>query len=179
MNIKSFRIRKYRNVEDSGEIELLDKLTCIVGKNQSGKSALLKALHKFNPHKAEPYDMRREWPRGQRTVRDPKQIVCEVRFALDTVDLEHLAKLTAQTMTATEVLITKDYEGNFEINFPEQPALFPEALHPNDIDKACEALVQPGDAVGDQFRTAARESIEEAKRLAKEGRFSELSALRA
>jgi len=106
MNIKSFRIRKYRNVEDSGEIELLDKLTCIVGKNQSGKSALLKALHKFHPHKPEPYDMRREWPRGQRTIRDLKQIVCEVRFTLENAELEHLADLTAQPMVATEVLIT-------------------------------------------------------------------------
>jgi len=51
-------------------------------------------------------------------------------------------------------------------------------MHPNDIDKACEALVQPGDAVGGPFAETARAFIEEAKRLAKEGRFSDLSALR-
>ncbi len=64
MRIHSYRVRKYRNVEDSAEIRLLDGLTCIVGENQSGKTALLRAVHKFNPHKAEPYDMRREWARG-------------------------------------------------------------------------------------------------------------------
>ncbi len=178
MKIKGFRIRKYRNVEDSSEIELLDKLSCIVGKNQSGKSALLKALHKFHPHRAEPYDMRREWPRGQRNLRDPKQIVCEVRFTLEGAELTDLAALTAQPMVTSEVVITKDYEGNFEINFPDQPALFPDAMHPNDIDKACEALAPPEDGVGDPFADAARECIDEAKRLAKEGRFSDLSALR-
>ena len=34
MDIISFRVRKYRNIQDSGEVELLDRLTCIVGKNQ-------------------------------------------------------------------------------------------------------------------------------------------------
>ena len=66
MQLKAFRVQKFRNIEDSGEIELLDALTCVVGKNQAGKSALLRALHKFNPHLPAPYDMRREWPRGQR-----------------------------------------------------------------------------------------------------------------
>jgi len=82
MKILSFRVRKYRNIEDSNEIKLLDNLTCIVGKNQSGKTAILRALYKFNPHEPDPYDMRREWPRGQRTSRNSKQIVCEVRFEL-------------------------------------------------------------------------------------------------
>ena len=41
MQLKSFRVQKYRNIEDSGEVELLDALTCVVGKNQAGKSALL------------------------------------------------------------------------------------------------------------------------------------------
>ena len=66
MQRKAFRVQKFRNIEDSGEVELLDALTCVVGKNQAGKSALLRALHKFNPHLPAPYDMRREWPRGQR-----------------------------------------------------------------------------------------------------------------
>ena len=62
MQLKAFRVQKFRNIEDSGEVELLDALTCVVGKNQAGKSALLRALHKFNPHLPAPYDMRREWP---------------------------------------------------------------------------------------------------------------------
>ena len=38
MDIVSFRVRKYRNIQDSGEVELLDRLTCMVGKNQAGTS---------------------------------------------------------------------------------------------------------------------------------------------
>ena len=49
-------------------------LTVLVGKNESGKTALLKALHKFNPFKPEPYATR-EWPRGHRDARSADQVV--------------------------------------------------------------------------------------------------------
>jgi AAA15 family ATPase/GTPase len=41
MQLTAFRILKYRNIEDSGLVKLADRLTCIVGKNQSGKTNLL------------------------------------------------------------------------------------------------------------------------------------------
>ena len=42
MQLTAFRIFKYRNIEDSGLINLFDRLTCIVGKNQSGRTNLLR-----------------------------------------------------------------------------------------------------------------------------------------
>ena len=47
------------------------------------------------PHRPEPYDMRREWPRGQRTDRNKNQVVCEVHFALSPEELETLAQIAA------------------------------------------------------------------------------------
>jgi hypothetical protein len=43
VRVESFRVRKFRNIQDSGEVRLDDRLTCLVGKNQSGKTALLEA----------------------------------------------------------------------------------------------------------------------------------------
>ena len=131
MHLKAFRVKKFRNIEDSGEVELLDALTCVVGKNQAGKSALLRALHKFNPHLPDPYDMRSEWPRGQRTQRNNKQAVCEVRFTLSPEEVKKLAEIVGQEVSDENVVVTKDYEGNYEIEFPEDSALFPSALHPS------------------------------------------------
>jgi recombinational DNA repair ATPase RecF len=37
---KEFRIRNFRNIDDSGWIEL-DRVTALVGRNESGKTALL------------------------------------------------------------------------------------------------------------------------------------------
>lgn len=43
------RIQNYRSVEDSGEICFQEDVTCLVGKNESGKTAVLQALHLLNP----------------------------------------------------------------------------------------------------------------------------------
>ena len=151
VQLKAFRVQKFRNIEDSGEVELLDALTCVVGKNQAGKSALLRALHKFNPHRPEPYDMRREWPRGQRTDRNDQQVVCEVHFTLTPKELETLGEIGGQALSGTEVVVTRNYEGNFEVQFPKDPTLFPCALHPDLIESTCQELSEPTEEVGETF----------------------------
>jgi predicted ATP-dependent endonuclease of OLD family len=176
MLIEFFRIRKYRNIQDSGEIPV-EKLTCIVGKNQSGKTALLRALHRFNPYEPEDYDINREWPRGERKQKNPKQVVCEVRFKLDEEEKTKLAELTSEKVNAESVLVTKDYEGNFEVQFPDFPSLFPGNFHPNDIDELCKDFSGPSQPVSPDFKVLAQKCIEETKRLAREGKYTELSKL--
>ena len=61
-----FRVQNFRNIDDSDWISL-EKVTAFVGRNESGKTSLLKALHKFNPASAEPYDPQREFPRDRYT----------------------------------------------------------------------------------------------------------------
>jgi predicted ATP-dependent endonuclease of OLD family len=63
MKLKSFRVKLFRNIIDSGEI-LVDDVTCLVGKNEAGKSAVLQALHQLNPAKPEvTLDLLDEYPR--------------------------------------------------------------------------------------------------------------------
>ena len=47
MRIKKVRIRNFRSIIDSGEISLDDKITVLLGKNEQGKTNLLKALESF------------------------------------------------------------------------------------------------------------------------------------
>ena len=48
MEIKSFRIRNYRSIKDSGVCHLSgDDITILAGKNESGKTAILEALEDF------------------------------------------------------------------------------------------------------------------------------------
>ena len=49
MILRSIRVRKYKSFLDSGEVEIQPDVTCLVGKNESGKSALLQALYRLNP----------------------------------------------------------------------------------------------------------------------------------
>jgi hypothetical protein len=71
----------YKGILDSGWVEAVP-LTVIVGKNEAGKTSLLRALHKLNPKSPMPYDINREWPRGHRDMKSKDQVVCTARFAL-------------------------------------------------------------------------------------------------
>lgn len=54
MKLKSVRVRMFRNILDSSEVVIDDKVTCLVGKNESGKSAFLNALWRLNPARMNP-----------------------------------------------------------------------------------------------------------------------------
>src|SRR5208337_757729 len=64
MRMKKVRVRDFRCIEDSNEFSL-DAVTCLVGKNESGKTAILKALHKLKPEdeKTERFDPARDYPK--------------------------------------------------------------------------------------------------------------------
>ncbi len=65
MKLRTFRVRDFRSVRDSGEIEVEAGQTCLVGKNESGKTALLQALYRTNPVVEEHarYDPVTEYPK--------------------------------------------------------------------------------------------------------------------
>ena len=48
MRLTKVRITNFQSVQDSNEFEIGD-VTCLVGKNEAGKTALLKALYRLNP----------------------------------------------------------------------------------------------------------------------------------
>ena len=62
MKLKSFRIADFHCILDSDWVEIND-IGILVGKNESGKTSMLKALHKFKPFQLESYAIEREWPR--------------------------------------------------------------------------------------------------------------------
>lgn len=48
MQLKSFHIRNFRSINDSGEVDV-SRITALLGRNESGKSNVLRALHSLNP----------------------------------------------------------------------------------------------------------------------------------
>ena len=54
MKLTSVHIRMFRNILDSTEVKIEEKVTCLVGKNESGKSAFLNALWRLNPARTNP-----------------------------------------------------------------------------------------------------------------------------
>ena len=49
MKLKTVRIDHFKHVLDSTEVAIQPDITCLVGKNESGKSAFLEALRRLKP----------------------------------------------------------------------------------------------------------------------------------
>ena len=64
MKLTKVQITNFRSIWDSTEFEI-DDVTCLVGKNESGKTALLQALYKLNPINQgdRDFDARMDYPR--------------------------------------------------------------------------------------------------------------------
>jgi hypothetical protein len=161
-----------------GLITLADRLTCVVGKNQSGKTNLLKALQKFNPvEKTVKYGVRSDWPRGGRRAKDETQVVCEAHFDLDA-ELDELAGLTdSAVQIPKKVVVSRNYAGQYAVDFPEHPDFFASRAHRNDVDQICAKMAVPSTAVGEAFLRASGECVADAKQTAHQGQFVELAKL--
>ena len=146
---KRFKVTNYRNIDDSGWVPL-DRVTAFVGRNESGKTALLKALHKFNPATPEPYNPQREFPR-ERFTRDFKKAddwpVCAVEFDLSATFRATLKK-DLGTEIPSKAVCTRSYDGSLDISYdtaisddPVLPAEFSNAL--DTFLKAARRLAAP------------------------------------
>ncbi len=153
MKAVKFRVQNYRNIDDSGWIEL-DQITAFVGRNESGKTALLTALHKFNPGTQEPYDALREFPRDRYTSdyvsngsRDEDWPVCSVLFAIPEELQNEIASLMNGDMNPpSHVKLTRYYDGSLAYEY--EPVISESPVSPQSVIDAL-----------DEFRVGAR-SIE-------------------
>ncbi len=112
MILKKFRVQKYKAVQDTGWIGI-ENLTVLVGKNEAGKTTILKALHKLNPFEPEPFKINEDWPRGMRKERDEEQIVCSVIFEADKKAFNDV--LYKEAGDTFEVLVEKNYKNELFI----------------------------------------------------------------
>lgn len=118
MQLTSFRVRKFRNIIDSGEIKVDESVTCLVGMNESGKTAVLSALHRLNPVDDAKFDEQRDYPRWllsrdrrEGTIGDAVPI--EATFTLDDADLAVLEDaLGPGVVTGSEITVSRRYNSD-------------------------------------------------------------------
>jgi len=98
MRLVKARVQMYRSVIDTGEFEVENGKTILVGPNEAGKTVILQALQKLNaPEGVEGFDPLRDYPRSQynkdirRGLVDASDVtVVEGHFQLESPDLEGL-----------------------------------------------------------------------------------------
>lgn len=97
MKLMSFRVRKFRNIIDSGLITVETDVTCLVGMNEAGKTAVLTALNRLNPTDGDSFTVQQDYPRWLLT-RDrradvvDKTVPIEATFKVTQDDAEVVAK---------------------------------------------------------------------------------------
>ena len=65
MRLTAVTLQLYRNFVEAQRISIEDDVTCLVGKNESGKTTILKALHRLKPANGDDttFDLTTEYPR--------------------------------------------------------------------------------------------------------------------
>ena len=115
MRLSRFRVRKFRNIIDTGEIDVDEAVTCLVGMNESGKTAVLSALHRLNPIDGEGFDEQRDYPRWLLSKDRREGVISDASpisatFELEPEDRELLeAEVGAGVFTANEITVSRKY----------------------------------------------------------------------
>jgi hypothetical protein len=90
MHLANFKVTKYRNIWDSGWIDV-NKITAFVGQNEAGKSNLFEALYRINPFVPnEGYNIDEDWPVDDWGNKDASALVCEAEFSLTAAETRAL-----------------------------------------------------------------------------------------
>jgi len=128
MKLIKIHIKKYQSIKDSNEFDVSD-ITCLVGKNEAGKTSILKALYKLNPiiSTDSKFDDTDDYPRSE--VEDYKhdiatgkikpQIVVDAIFELEDEDIEELFEELGENVLSSNTLeLSKGYDNvlHFGIN---------------------------------------------------------------
>jgi energy-coupling factor transporter ATP-binding protein EcfA2 len=117
MKLKSAQVTNFRSAEDTGSF-LLDPVTCLVGKNEAGKSAVLMALASLNPHPSTPIALQKErdYPRRYLTKYQERHegaeaVAVSTVWTLDEADVAPVsAEFGEQAFTSREVEIIRRYD---------------------------------------------------------------------
>ena len=117
MILKSVQIQKYKSIMDSTIVEIESGITCLVGKNESGKTSFLEALYRLNPlptgHHTDFKELR-DYPRRYRSrdqAQIPKTIPVTATFELDETDTKLLAQQFGDGVLSTSTItISKNYD---------------------------------------------------------------------
>jgi ABC-type branched-subunit amino acid transport system ATPase component len=121
MKLVKVEINHFKNILNSGQIQIQPDVTCIIGKNESGKTAVWHALHRFNP--AQPnvtFNVQRQYPawlekqhRRQRNLDVDTPVTCW--FTLEDPEWAMLeGRLGIGALKSREIAIMRAYENKFK-----------------------------------------------------------------
>ena len=109
MELVRARVTNYKSIDDSGWVSM-NGITCLVGKNESGKTAFLQALRKLNPASGASGEFslrdypRKGYSRYRRVHAEQPATVVSAEFSLSDEEVAELPLLSSR-----RVVVHKDY----------------------------------------------------------------------
>ena len=131
MNITRAKVTNYRSIDDSGWVSL-DDVTCLVGKNESGKTAFLQALRRLNPVGGANgnFDImdypRKGYVRYKRRHNDDPATVIQAEFELSQQEMNELeSRFGPGVLRSPKVIASKNYKNqrSWEVDIDEEAAV--------------------------------------------------------
>ena len=116
MKLTSVKVQNYKSIDDSTAFEI-DEVTCLLGKNEAGKSAILEALYKLKPFEGDHDEQFTEldYPRRhistyrERAEKTPDNVLTTI-WQLEPTDIAAVNKsLGTDAFKSSSITITKGY----------------------------------------------------------------------
>lgn len=126
MRLAAVQLTEFKSINDSNEFPVGD-VTCLVGKNEAGKTSLLQALYRLNPVVPEhaTYNLVKEYPAARvehyrREVAAGKRgqaTVARAQYALDDDEVEAIEALFGEGVVgeAPQLALSKGYDGELRV----------------------------------------------------------------
>lgn len=158
MRLETFRVKNFRSVIDSGPIEVA-KLTALLGRNESGKSNLLRGLQSLNSSDGFS-DMRKikDFPRHRRLEEctDDTELVW-TRWRLAPSDQAELAEIFPRAAGVTHVTIERPYGKERHVDFEDLPPL---VLDEKDVKPKVRKIGPSVKAAAEKFADESKAALE-------------------
>jgi predicted ATP-dependent endonuclease of OLD family len=119
MKLISAHITNFRSIDDSNKFEIGD-LTCLVGKNEAGKTAILQAFYGISPFAPFVYDKTRDYPRRHLSRFDDRHSdgnskVIETRWSLSPTDTKLVSDIYGlDALKSDEISISRYIGYNYQ-----------------------------------------------------------------
>ena len=125
MQLLSFRVRNYRSILDSGEIKAA-RITALLGRNESGKTNLLRALASLNPPGGiVALSAIKDFPRNRRLDEcEPTTPVVDTKWELTENEAADLRKIWPRAEVTSPISVNRGYADSHWFVIPAAPLDF-------------------------------------------------------
>lgn len=118
MKLISVQIKKFRNILDSTVVPIQDDITCLVGKNESGKTAFLTALWRLNTTQPNAdFSIQSHYPAWLEKSDKLKGEILEdvvpisAIYKLTTEEMNEITNRFGSVVVSDEIELSRDYKG--------------------------------------------------------------------